>query len=289
MKPVDLSPDALSVSPRARLLTLLLAFHVSCESSGKQLAEPTLVVSVAHSASSVPVASKVLPKPSTDPLICINGYLEAGEKDLIINRIRRAFLKIDATLVRINPDNFEVTRDDCEGMIAVGGDDLDTRRLPKPTPLHPKTVLTPPHRQTFDENYIRFARSAKKPLLAECLGMQQVAAYEDEGGYLIQHIPDIPSALDHQQDHLVRLNHQASAFGLPSLIRVRSRHHQAVRKPLPFGLEEAGRSPDGLVEAMVSSDGLVWGIMWHPKTKAQQVVYHNFVTMVRERTREKSK
>lgn len=102
------------------------------------------------------------------------------------------------------------------------------------------------------------------------------------GGYLIQHIPDIPSALDHGKDHMVRLNSEGSVFGLDSLIRVRSRHHQGVREPLPSTLNVAGRSPDGLIEALVSKDELVWGVMWHPKTRASQVIYRNFVDKVKE-------
>ncbi|MGB3194300.1 MAG: gamma-glutamyl-gamma-aminobutyrate hydrolase family protein [Phycisphaerae bacterium] len=177
---------------------------------------------------------------------------------------------------------------DADGLLLAGGRDLDPALWGETK--HPKTRLMDPRRQEADLALLEEANARGLPVLAVCLGIQELAVYR--GGTLIQHVPDVPNAArhdgttQHPVTHVVTIEadsllarivgpEPASTAGPPAArsrkadeaggpLETNSRHHQAVREP-GRGMRIVARSADGLIEAVESEDrsrfGL--GVQWH--------------------------
>ena len=170
---------------------------------------------------------------------------------------------------------------DADGLLLAGGRDLDPALWGET--LHPKTCLMDEARQASDLALLEEAERRGLPVLAVCLGIQELAVHR--GGTLIQHVPDVPNAArhdgttQHPVTHVVVIEAdsllarivgpepastagEAGEAGGP--LETNSRHHQAVREP-GRGMRVVAQSADGLIEAIESEDrrrfGL--GVQWH--------------------------
>jgi len=155
-----------------------------------------------------------------------------------------------------------------DGLLLAGGRDLNPVLWGEPK--HPKTLLVDPRRQASDLALLEEADARGLPVLAVCLGIQELAVHR--GGTLIQHIPDVPNAGKHDGTKQRPVTHAvvieadsllAEVIG-PGPLQTNSRHHQAVREP-GRGMRIAARSADGLIEAIESEDRgrFVLGVQWH--------------------------
>jgi gamma-glutamyl-gamma-aminobutyrate hydrolase PuuD len=134
--------------------------------------------------------------------------------------------------------------DRLDGVVIVGGDDIDVR--PFGVPLHPMARVMDPERQSA--------------VLGICLGMQLMGVHR--GATLIQHLDDrIPDAARHRDD---RVHAVETAIGRGP---VASWHHQALADAPGFA--EIGRADDGVLEA-IRDDGRPFylGVQWHPERTA---------------------
>jgi len=157
---------------------------------------------------------------------------------------------------------------DLGGLLLAGGRDLDPALWGEPK--HPKTLLVDPRRQASDLALLEEADARGLPVLAVCLGIQELAVHR--GGTLIQHVPDEPNAARHDGTtqrpvtHVVVIEADSLLARIvgPEPLQTNSRHHQAVREP-GRGMRSVARSADGLIEAIESEDRgrFVLGVQWH--------------------------
>jgi putative glutamine amidotransferase len=170
--------------------------------------------------------------------------------------------------------NLEQILDQLDGMVMVGGADLDPRR--DGYMLHPSVKLLDERRETFDRFLIDKIAERRMPLLAIGTGMQLLNV--SQGGTLFLHIPeDLPKAIPHRD--AMDVNHRHAmviergtlverVYG-DNEIRVNSMHHMAVDDIAP-GFLVTGRCPDGVVEVIESlqHDWLAIGTQFHPESNS---------------------
>ena len=143
-----------------------------------------------------------------------------------------------------------------DGVIIIGGDDVDTR--PLGIPLHPQAKVMDAARQTADFALLKqLDATPEMPVLGICLGMQLMGIHH--GAELIQHLGDqLPDSDRHRNDyqHMVT---SALGDGL-----VASSHHQALGSAAH--LEVIGVSDDGVIEAIRDAARPFYvGVQWHPE------------------------
>ena len=143
-----------------------------------------------------------------------------------------------------------------DGVIIIGGDDVDTR--PLGIPLHPQAKVMDAARQVADLALLKqLDATPEMPVLGICLGMQLMGIHH--GAELIQHLGDqLPDSDRHRNDyqHMVT---SALGDGL-----VASSHHQALGSAAH--LEVIGVSDDGVIEAIRDAARPFYvGVQWHPE------------------------
>ena len=143
-----------------------------------------------------------------------------------------------------------------DGVIIIGGDDVDTR--PLGIPLHPQAKVMDAVRQAADLALLKqLDATPEMPVLGICLGMQLMGIHY--GAELIQHLGDqLPDSDRHRNDyqHMVT---SALGDGL-----VASSHHQALGSAAH--LEVIGVSDDGVIEAIRDAARPFYvGVQWHPE------------------------
>jgi putative glutamine amidotransferase len=196
------------------------------------------------------------------------SYLSAGYYDSIVKAgglpVIVSPLENDADLNRI--------LDLLDGMVMIGGADLDPRR--DGFMLHPSVRLLDERREDFDRRLIRMVADRRMPLLAIGVGMQLLNV--SQGGNLFLHVPeDCPKALPHK-DPLDPAHRHALEVVPGTLmervygegeIRVNSTHHMAVDEVAP-GFIVTARCPDGVTEAIEScrDDWFALGTQFHPES-----------------------
>jgi putative glutamine amidotransferase len=172
----------------------------------------------------------------------------------------------------LDPDH-DSPLDGAGGLLLPGGGDIDPGLYGRPR--HPKTHNVNHRRDRFELTLLRTALERDIPVLAICHGMQLLNVHL--GGTLVQHIPDRPDTLDHDDGypapaprHDLRvkersiLDHSLGATALG----VNSHHHQGIDDVAP-GLDEVAWSEDGILEGVVSrSHPWVVGVQWHPEVMA---------------------
>lgn len=113
------------------------------------------------------------------------------------------------------------------------------------------------------------------PILAICRGMQILNV--QHGGTLIQHLHTSHRHRVKAQDkgapvhdvHVVAGTKLAGILGKPEIVKVNSRHHQAVREPGEKLIVSARDPEDGTIEAVERSDKrFVVAVQWHPENQA---------------------
>ncbi|MGH2521743.1 MAG: gamma-glutamyl-gamma-aminobutyrate hydrolase family protein, partial [Anaerolineales bacterium] len=177
-----------------------------------------------------------------------------------------------------------------DGLLVPGGGDIDPLRYG--AERHTKTDDVDPNRDRIEISLTQQALHGGKPFFGICRGAQvfNVAL----GGTLYQDIPsDFAEPLGHlyippefPRDHLaheVQVAEEsllARCLGSP-IVRVNSRHHQAVKDLAP-GLEVVARASDGIVEAIeLPGHPFALGVQWHPENiTAQPEMLHLFVQFI---------
>lgn len=164
-----------------------------------------------------------------------------------------------------------------DGLLLTGGKDVPASaygedELPFNGTMHAR-------RYNSDFGYLRLALERGIPILAICLGFQELNVAL--GGTLWQDLPtqrpDVPPVHDRMifplsHHHPVTLapdSRLAAAVQQTEYI-VNSAHHQAVRDLAPT-LRAVGWSPDGLIEAAeLESHPFCIGVQWHPERTAPE-------------------
>lgn len=174
-------------------------------------------------------------------------------------------------LVEEPPENLAGLAEDLDGLLLIGGPDLDPVHYGEDP--HPRLGEVTPERDRFELEVCRLALAAGLPVLAVCRGVQVLAVAA--GGSLIQDIPaQVPGCLKHYQDaprwygtHRVSVTPGSRLAGLLAVtdLRVNSFHHQAVRQAPP-GFQVVATAPDGIVEGLERpGPGFCVGVQWHPE------------------------
>jgi len=163
--------------------------------------------------------------------------------------------------------------DTLDGVVLVGGADLDPRRdgyMP-----HPAVRAMDERREDFDRMLAKHVCARHLPVLAVGSGMQLLNI--TEGGTLFLHLPeDLPQAIPHKDmldpahrhGLLVEPNSAMERVYGDGEIRVNSMHHMAIDDLAP-GFRVTARSPDGVIEA-IESEIEGWfaiGTQFHPEAE----------------------
>lgn len=169
-------------------------------------------------------------------------------------------------------DDVNVVLDRLDGVVMIGGADLDSRR--DGFMLHPAARAMAKRREDFDRRLIQLIAQRRMPVMGIGVGMQLLNV--SQGGNLFLHIPeDLPNALPHRD--AMDMAHRHTLDIVPGTlmervygdgeIRVNSQHHMAVDEVAPDFIASA-RCPDGIVEAIenVGGDWFAIGTQFHPES-----------------------
>jgi gamma-glutamyl-gamma-aminobutyrate hydrolase PuuD len=181
------------------------------------------------------------------------------------------------------PGSVDQVLEPFDGLVLVGGGDVEPRRYGQPPGEHVYGVE--PDRDDFEIDLLHGADRLGIPSLCICRGMQVMnVAF---GGTLAQHLPGTPGLLEHgvpvantQSLHEVRTDGRSrlrATTGVESLT-CSSHHHQGIDR-VGVGLRATGWSDDGLVEAIEREPGgdpagrpyeagWMLGVQWHPEDTA---------------------
>ena len=213
------------------------------------------------------------------PLVGLNADYRAAKKDApafsyVAAGYYDAIVKAGGIPLILPPvaDETDLGRllDMLDGMLMVGGADLDPRR--DGFMLHPSVRPLDNRREDFDRMLVRMVAKRKMPLFGIGVGMQLLNIHQ--GGNLLLHIPeDMPKALPHK-DPLDTAHRHGLEVTPGSLmervygdgeIRVNSLHHMAVDEVAP-GFQVTARCPDGVIEAIESTTKwFAFGTQFHPE------------------------
>ncbi len=160
-----------------------------------------------------------------------------------------------------------------DGLLMVGGDDVSPESYGS---NHPEMVEQPtlsPERERFDRKLYLSVLAAGKPILAICVGLQQINVIH--GGTLYEDLNTLmPAAINHGifngpwAEHPVSLvpDSLVATIMETDTPQVASTHHQGI-KDLGRGLLATGRTTDGLIEAVSHRDypETLVAVQWHPE------------------------
>lgn len=179
-----------------------------------------------------------------------------------------------------------------DGMLLVGGADLDPRR--DGWMLHPTVKPLDPRREVFDRKLARLIVERRIPVFGIGVGMQLLNV--TMGGNLMLHIPeDRPNALPHRDP--IDPAHRHTLEIVPGSLldrvygdgelRVNSRHHMAVDEVAP-GMVVTATCPDGIIEGFEygSPDWFAIGTQFHPEADTASAldmrIFEEFICGVKE-------
>lgn len=183
-------------------------------------------------------------------------------------------------------DDLEQVLDTLDGLLMIGGADLDPRR--DGFMLHPSVRLMDSRRESFDRMLVVKAAERKLPLMAIGVGMQLLNV--SRGGNLFLHVTeDLPKCLPHRD--ALDSAHRHGLVVTPGTImdrvfgegeiRVNSMHHMACDL-IGDGFVVSARAPDGVVEAIESTtDWFALGTQFHPEAESasalDQRIFEEFI------------
>ncbi len=218
------------------------------------------------------------------PLIGINADLRSAGGDspaftFLAQGYYDAVTKVGGVPIVVPPlkdeDDIDSILDIVDGMVLVGGADLDPRR--DGYMMHPTIRLLDSRRESFDRTLARRIADRRVPVFGIGVGMQLLNV--SCGGDLFLHIPeDLPGALPHQDSidpahrhslDIVEDSLMERVFG-DGEIRVNSMHHMAC-DTVASKFRVTARCPDGVVEAFESQDPDHWfvlGTQFHPESQS---------------------
>lgn len=173
-----------------------------------------------------------------------------------------------AHVVLLPPDPDPAALDRLDGLVLVGGADVDAR-LYGATP----DVTADVPREARDASEVALYRRARElgmPVLGICRGLQVMAVAH--GGALVQNLPDVQGTCVHRERPGQFVDHDATfiagtlggeIFGTETRT-VNSSHHQAVQDP--GSLTVCAWAQDGTIEACEDpSSDFCLGVQWHPE------------------------
>ncbi len=173
-----------------------------------------------------------------------------------------------ARVVLLPPDADAEAVDRLDGLVLVGGADLDARLYGEQP--HESSDVPRTQRDQSELALYRRARELGMPVFGICRGLQVMAVAH--GGSLIQNLPDVSGAELHRERPGAFVDHGAT-FAAGSLagsllgtdpITVNSSHHQAVAAP--GDLVVSGWAADGTIEACEDPTAdFCLGVQWHPE------------------------
>ena len=165
-----------------------------------------------------------------------------------------------------------------DGMLFVGGDDMDPRYYGQKKD-EKITDMENNEKVEFDMALMKKMIEQNKPVLGICLGNQELnVAF---GGSLIQDIPSklVNSVIKHngvsakQTAHDVKIDKNSLLYKIlgKETISVNSAHHQAIDRVADKFVATAV-APDGVIEAIECKDcgNFVLGLQWHPEFLASK-------------------
>jgi putative glutamine amidotransferase len=176
-----------------------------------------------------------------------------------------------------------------DGLVIVGGDDVDPRLYGERTKRGTGTVFRP--RLEFERKLYRQARKVDMPILGICYGMQLINVLE--GGALFQDIRrDAHSTRKHNDKrhplHRVDID-KASRLGRilgQERAVVFSEHHQAISRLAP-GFAPVAFAADGIIEAIECDDENIFAVQWHPeatlRSRSTRRLFRTFVQLAMRR------
>jgi len=234
------------------------------------------------------------------PIIGINADFAnaAGEKPsftYVASGYYDAISKVGGIPLIIPPlesdEDLEELLDRVNGVVLVGGADLDPRR--DGWMLHPTIRPLASRRELFDRRLMRIIAERRMPVFGIGAGMQLINVAM--GGNLLLHIPeDRPTALPHHDPldpahrhtlEIVPNSLMERVYGDGEL-RVNSMHHMAIDE-VARDFEVTARCPDGIVEAIESrmADWFAIGTQFHPEADTASAldlrVFEEFVEGVK--------
>jgi len=167
-------------------------------------------------------------------------------------------------LPELVPDDVGGLLERVDGVVLVGGPDVDPRRYGE-SPV-PETECASPERDAFDIALAQQCVERDIALLAICRGVQVLNVAL--GGSLTQHVPEHMVRERWNEDvHPVEIEPGSALLGIVEAgqIGTNSLHHQALRD-LGSRARAVAHSSDGTVEA-IEIDGArrVLGVQWHPE------------------------
>ncbi len=174
------------------------------------------------------------------------------------------------------PDVIRRYLEEVDGLIIVGGDDVDPRLYGERPRRGTGMVFRP--RLRFECDLYRGARSRQLPILGVCYGMQLLNVLE--GGSLYQDIRrDAGARRNHRnrRQPLTRIridrdSRLARVLGTQGAT-VHCEHHQAVRDVAP-GFRPVAFSTEGIVEAIEGRSREILAVQWHPERTLTSKVSH---------------
>lgn len=175
---------------------------------------------------------------------------------------------IPVILAPLPARRLEAIIDRLDGVCLSGGPDIEPACYG--AEAHAELGPTEPEVDLFELGLVRAARRRGLPILAICRGMQVLNVAR--GGTLVQHVPDLGTAIDHRQRQPAsQPTHGVTVAGDSRLARiaeseridVNSFHHQAIER-LGAGLEPVAWADDGVIEGVEApGDGFTVGVQWH--------------------------
>jgi gamma-glutamyl-gamma-aminobutyrate hydrolase PuuD len=168
-----------------------------------------------------------------------------------------------------------------DGLVLAGGADVDPARYGHAAGPH--TTVLRPERDAAEIAVLQAALDRDLPLLAICRGMQLLNVAL--GGDLLQHLPDVPNATDHDPGPGLfarRTVRTAPETQLDRLLgptaAVDCHHHQALDRIAPE-LTPSAWAEDGLVEAVEAMGRrFCLGVQWHPEAGEDRRLFKALVS-----------
>jgi putative glutamine amidotransferase len=197
------------------------------------------------------------------------GYNIPAEYVLAIHRAGA----VPLLLPPAGPDAIDGWLDVIEGLVLIGGGDIDPVSYDAPT--HETIYNLDGSRDACEFELAKRAIDMQLPTLAICRGMQVVNVLL--GGTLHRHLPDVVGeAVAHRLPPRETVRHPVTVVAgthvaeamQATRVDIVSWHHQAVDR-LGVGLKVIARSDDGVIEAVELTDNAnLLAVQWHPELSA---------------------